>query len=124
MKKTLTQTGTTDQLARNRERDAETDRYHADRERSRPSDKGEQDMTIRKALVGLKHLLPFIQSESPSDMEDRDQMQEDHLAVNGQDVNMQQEEELSGDQSMEAVEDLDAEVEDRDDSGQTDVSLD
>lgn len=81
-------------------------------------------MTIRKALVGLKHLLPFIQSESPSDMEDRDQMQEDHLAVNGQDVNMQQEEELSGDQSMEAVEDLDAEVEDRDDSGQTDVSLD
>ena len=51
-------------------------------------------------------------------------MQEDHLAVNGQDVNMQQQEEASGDLSMEAVEDLDADVEDRDDSGQTEGSLD
>jgi hypothetical protein len=35
-----------------------------------------------------------------------------------------QQEDASGDQSMEAVEDLDAEVEDLDDSGRTDASLD
>ncbi|KAG7558278.1 hypothetical protein FFLO_02841 [Filobasidium floriforme] len=62
-------------------------------------------------------------SETPSDLGDRDQLQEDHQAVNGQDINMQQED-ASGDQSMEAVEDLDAEVEDLDNSGRTDASLD
>jgi hypothetical protein len=65
----------------------------------------------------------WYQSETPSDLGDRDQLQEDHQAVNGQDINMQQED-ASGDQSMEAVEDLDAEVEDLDNSGQTDASLD
>jgi hypothetical protein len=35
-----------------------------------------------------------------------------------------QQEDASGDQSMEAVEDLDAEMEDLDNSGRTDASLD